>query len=113
MSRLPTMAEELAKLEREDPAVKAAAEKYDATVASILAEQPTLPLGPRIRLTAEQRQRPVAIWGICKAAALEADWSLRRWVEFKKTTEACLEPLAKPESMALFMRVVEERFDVT
>lgn len=76
-------------------------------------EQPTLPLGPRIRIPPHAHGRPIAILGICKEAAISADWSLRRWVEFRKTAEACLTPAATPEESELFMRVVEERFDVS
>lgn len=57
--------------------------------------------------------QPIAILGACKEAALEADWLLSRWEEFRRTAEACLTADALPEEYECFLRVVEERFEVT
>lgn len=56
---------------------------------------------------------PARILGDCKKAAVKADWSLAQWVEFSATARACLSPEAASEEWACFLRVVEERFDVT
>ena len=68
---------------------------------------------PPVRIPPHLRERPVAILGLCKEAALDADWRLSQWVEFRKTADACLSPGALPEEMSLFMKVVEERFSVS
>lgn len=68
---------------------------------------------PPVRIPPHLREKPLAILGLCKSAALEADWKLARWVEFKATADKCLTADALPEEMGLFMRVVKERFEVS
>lgn len=56
---------------------------------------------------------PMFVLFACKRAALRADWRLVEWVEFSDTARACLGPECLPEEFAAFLRVVEERFEVT
>lgn len=79
--------------------------------------RPPVRIPPRLYVRPEGDKKwaakPVEIWSLCKEAALEVDWGLRRWEEFRKTADACLSAAAGDEEMALFMRVVKERFEVS
>lgn len=81
-------------------------------------EQPSLPLGPRVRIPLYARDKPIAVWGICKAAALEADWSMRRWESFMEASDACLKNAANQKTgepdvdLRAFMKTVSEHFEV-
>lgn len=77
---------------------------------------PEAPTKPPLRL--DERKAHGWEWahyviGKAKEAALRADWSLRRWDEFRHTARACLTPKAAPEEEDKFMLVVRERFEVT
>lgn len=75
--------------------------------------QDTLPLPDARPPVTLDNGNPGAVLSACKKAALKANWGLRAWVEFSETARACLSPDALPEEMALFLRVVEQRFAVT
>lgn len=76
-------------------------------------EAPKEVIRPKLRLSPYVRALPLRVMPLAKEAALAGNWTLSRWVEFQKTAFACLTEEANPEEMKLFLRVVEERFDVS
>ena len=65
---------------------------------------------PKLRLW---KGEPITILGDAKKAAIKAGVSLLWWEEFSKTAWACLTADCEPEELEAFLRVVEERFEVT
>lgn len=64
---------------------------------------------PVVRLT---NGHPPYVLAACSRVAERADWSLRRWREFRASAQACLTPDALPEEHAKFLAVVRSYFTV-
>jgi cytochrome P450 len=56
---------------------------------------------------------PLHVLADCKRAAVKAEWPCGTWFEFADAARACLGAECSAEEFACFMRVVEERFEVT
>lgn len=64
---------------------------------------------PPVRLT---NGAPLAVLGACKRVALKADWSLRRWCEFRDSAQACLTAECSEDEHRKFLSVVRSYFTV-
>ena len=78
------------------------------TITGLEATEAPLTLLP-VRLTSGA---PLAVLGACKRVALKADWSLRRWCEFRDSAQACLTAECSPEEHSKFLSIVRSYFTV-